>query len=59
MAKYITLKLTEIQFRVIIDMANTLSSMMGEGEGFSFEQDRNIKIFDRMLKKHGYKRKLN
>ena len=33
------------QFNAVIDMANTLSSMRGEGEEFSFEQDKmNVSI---------------
>ena len=59
MAKYITLKLTEAQFNAVVDMADTLSAMIGGGADFSIEQNKNVKMFDRMLKNNGYKRKHN
>lgn len=59
MAKYITLKLTEAQFNAMIDMVDTISAMIGGDADYSIEQNKNKKLFDRMLKMNGYKRKHN
>lgn len=57
MSKKIKLELTEPQFNALIDMADTLSAMCGTDTDFTEEQRRNIRLFDRMLLKNGYKRK--
>ena len=59
MTKKIKLELTEPQFYAIIDLADTISSMRGEGGDFTKEADKNLLLFDRMLKNNGYKRKFN
>lgn len=59
MAKKIKLEMTEPQFSAMCDMVDTISAMLGEGSNFTIEQSKNIKLFDRMLKKNGYKRKYN
>lgn len=59
MAKYITLKLTEAQFIALIDMADTLKAEIGTGHEFGVEQNKNIRLIDRMLNRNGYKRKHN
>ena len=38
---------------------DTVSSMRGEGSDFTVEQDKNVRLLDRMLLKNGYKRKHN
>lgn len=57
MSKKIVLELTKPQFEAMIDMADTMSAMRGCGLEFTKEADRNLKLFDRMLKVNGYKRK--
>lgn len=57
MANKIQLELTKAQFLAIIDMADTVSAMIGSGEYFAKEQNKNLLLFDRALKKNGYKRK--
>lgn len=57
MAKKIKLELTEAQFLAMIDIADTISAMRGEGGDFTIEASRNLRLFDRMLKNNGYKRK--
>ena len=59
MTKVITLKLTEAQFNALIDMADTLKAEIGTGHEFGVDQNRNIRLFDRMLNRNGYKRKHN
>ena len=54
MAKKYKLELTEAQFLAVLDMANTLSAMTGEGGDFTKEVDKNLLLFNRMLKKNGY-----
>ena len=56
MAKNIKLELTEAQFCAMVDLADTISAMCGEGGDFSKEAEKNVRLFDRMLKKNGYKR---
>ena len=56
MAKKIILELTEAQFLATLDLADTISGMLGEGGDFTEEQAKNVRLFDRMLKKNGYKR---
>lgn len=51
MAKEYKLKMTEKQFEAMINLADTISGMRGEGGDFSKEADRNLRLFDRMLKK--------
>ena len=55
--KKIKLELTEAQFLAVIDMADTLSAMLGCDKDFTDEQTKNLRLFDRMLAKNGYKRK--
>lgn len=57
MAKKYKLELTEVQFLSMIDLADTIEGMTGEGGDFSKEANRNLLFFDRMLKSNGYKRK--
>ena len=57
MAKKITLELTEAQFSAMIDLADTISAQRGCGSDFTDEANKNLRLFDRMLKKNGYKRK--
>ena len=40
----------------MVDLADTISAMCGEGGDFSKEAEKNVRLFDRMLKKNGYKR---
>ena len=48
--------MTEAQFNAMIDLADTISAMRGSGEDFTNEANRNLRLFDRMLEKNGYKR---
>ena len=57
MSKKIKLELTEAQFYAMIDLADTISAMRGVGAEFTEEANKNLRLFDRMLKKNGYKRK--
>lgn len=57
MAKKIKLELTEAQFLAIVDLADTISAMRGEGGDFTIEANKNLRLFDRMLKNNGYKRR--
>ena len=59
MAKKIVLELTEAQFFAIIDMADTISAMSGVDSDFTKESEKNVRLFDRMMKNNGYKRKHN
>lgn len=59
MAKKITLEMTSREFSALIDIADTISAMLGVGSDFDDEGKRNIKAIDRMLAKNGYKRKNN
>tara|TARA_R110002167_G_scaffold81296_5_gene222700 strand:- start:1472 stop:1648 length:177 start_codon:yes stop_codon:yes gene_type:complete len=56
MAKKYKLELTESQFLAMIDLADTIEGMIGEGGDFSKEASRNLLFFDRMLETNGYKR---
>jgi len=56
MAKKIKLEMTEAQFLAILDMACTIEAEIGTGEEFAKEQNKNLLLFDRMLKNNGYKR---
>jgi hypothetical protein len=58
MAKKIKLELTEPQFTALIDVVDTLSSMLGTGDAdFDLIGAKQIRAIDRMLLKNGYKRK--
>jgi hypothetical protein len=59
MAKRIVLEVTEHEFTAMVDIANTISAMKGCGGEFADEADRNLKAFDRMMKRNGYKRSHN
>jgi hypothetical protein len=54
MAKKIILELTEAQFLAMIDLADTISAQRGCDLDFTDESDKNLRLFDRMLKKKGY-----
>lgn len=56
MAKTIKIEFTEAQFDAVVDMVDTISAMIGTGEEFAIEQNKNIRLFDRAMKKNGYKR---
>jgi hypothetical protein len=56
MAKKIKLELTEPQFICLIDVIDTVSALGGTGREFTIEQNKNVLLLDRMLKKNGYKR---
>ena len=56
MGKTIKLELTEPQFNATLDMVDTISAMLGEGSDFTDVNNKNVRLFDRMLKKNGYKR---
>jgi len=56
MAKKIKLELTEAQFNSLIDVIDTISSSIGFGDEFAKEQNKNILLLDRMLRKNGFKR---
>ena len=56
MAKKIKLHLTEAQFLAVIDLADTIEAMIGTDEDFAKEQNKNLLLFDRMLKANGYAR---
>ena len=53
---YIILKVTEAQLNATIDMVDTISAMIGCGSDFDPINNKNVKLFDRMLKKNGYSR---
>lgn len=57
MAKKIKLEVTVPQLVAMIDLADTISALRGSGEDFTNEADKNLRLFDRMLEKNGYKRK--
>ena len=57
MAKKIKLELTEAQFLAMIDLADTISALRGGDIDFTDEANKNLRLFDRMLKKNGYKRR--
>ena len=56
MAKKIKLELTEAQLNSLIDVIDTISSLIGSGDEFAKEQNKNILLLDRMLLKNGFKR---
>ena len=56
MAKKIKLELTEAQFLAVIDLANTIEALIGSGGDFAKEQNKNLLLFDRMMKANKYKR---
>ena len=49
--------MTKAQFEAMLDIADTISAMRGGGEKFTKEADRNLNLFDRMLKSNGFKRR--
>lgn len=53
------LEVTKQQLSAMIDLRDTISAMMGTGQDFDDEAKRNIRLFDRMLKKNGLKSNLN
>lgn len=57
MAKKIKNELTEAQFEAMCDLADTISAQRGSGEEFTKEADKNLRLFDRMLKSNGFKRR--
>ena len=52
----IVLTMTEHEFCRIVDLADTISAMIGVGSDFDEEARKNVKAFDRMLKRNGYRR---
>ena len=56
MAKKIKLELTEAQFLAVIDIADTIDALIGTGDDFAKEQNKNLLLFNRMLKANGYVR---
>lgn len=56
MAKKIKLEITEAQLIAIIEMADEVSAMLGIGEDEDKIRAKRIRLIDRMLDKHGYKR---
>ena len=60
MAKKIKLEITEAQLLAIVDITDTLKSMVGTyDEDFNKEALKQIRLIDRMLKNNGYKRKFS
>lgn len=60
MAKKIKLEVTEAQLLAIVDIADTLKSMVGtDDEDFNKEALKQIRLIDTMLNKNGYKRKFS
>ena len=60
MAKKIKLEITEVQLLAIVDITDTLKSMVGTyDEDFNKEALKQIRLIDRMLKNNGYKRKFS
>lgn len=57
MTRKIKLELTEPQLKSLIDVIDTISALIGTGEEFSKEQNKNVMLLDRMLKNNGFKRK--
>ena len=55
MAKKIKLELTERQFEALIDVIDSAKTVFEEIP----EEQKNIALIDRMLKKNGYKRMYN
>jgi hypothetical protein len=55
MAKKIKLELTERQFEALLDVVDSASTVFNEIK----EEQKNIALVDRMLKKNGYKREYN
>lgn len=49
------LNVTTPQLNAMIDLRDTISAMIGTGQDFDDEARRNIRLFDRMLKKNGLK----
>lgn len=49
--------MTEAQFLAMVDLADTISGQRGSDEDFTKEADKNLRLFDRMLKNNGYKRR--
>tara|TARA_R110000744_G_scaffold157261_2_gene272968 strand:+ start:604 stop:777 length:174 start_codon:yes stop_codon:yes gene_type:complete len=56
MGKKIKLEITKAQFLAVIDMAETINSLIGTGEDFGKEQNKNLLLFNRMMEANGYKR---
>ncbi len=57
MAKKIKLELTEAQFYCLVDVVDTISAQIGcLDEDFNKDQEKNVRLLDRMLLKNGYKR---
>jgi hypothetical protein len=58
MAKKIKLELTLQQFEATLSLVDTISGMIGVGSDFD-THEKDIKLFDKMLNKNGYKRQFN
>jgi len=56
MSKKIKLEVTEAQLTAIVNMTNDISAMIGCGES-DIEWKKNVRLVDRILSNHGYKRK--
>jgi hypothetical protein len=56
MSKKIILKLTVSQMSAMINMADSISAMIGNGTEQDYEWSKNIKLFDKMLNTNGYSR---
>ena len=56
MEKDIKLEMTKAQFNAIINVADEMDAMMGNGEDEEIIRKRWLMLIDRMLKKNGYSR---
>jgi len=56
MKERINLELTKSEFEAMIDLADTISAMRGVGTDFDKKANKNLRFFDRMLRRNGYKR---
>lgn len=54
--KKIKIEFTEAQLRALLEMIDTMSGMLGIGSDFDVEGERQIRLLDRALLKHGIKR---
>jgi uncharacterized protein YhfF len=60
MKKKIKLEITEVNLTSLVDMIDTLSAMVGTGDdSFDKGMQKHVKMWDKILEKHGFYRKHN
>jgi len=57
MAKKIKLEMTEAQFQAILNIADEMDAMMGNGEDEEIIRIRWLRLVDRMLVKNGHEKR--